>query len=63
MDAVAKRLKIPSSKIISNIDEYGNTSRAIVRVSVNFYFELLILCNRQAAVMLLTFLQFRKKVL
>ena len=26
MDAVAKRLKIPSEKILSNIAEYGNTS-------------------------------------
>lgn len=30
MDAVAKRLKIPQSKILSNIAEYGNTSAASI---------------------------------
>ncbi|MEO1669570.1 MAG: beta-ketoacyl-ACP synthase III [Cyanobacteria bacterium J06631_2] len=35
MDAVAKRLKIPSSKILSNIAEYGNTSAASIPLALN----------------------------
>ena len=35
MDAVAKRLKIPASKILSNIAEYGNTSAASIPLSLD----------------------------
>lgn len=35
MDAVAKRLKIPQSKILSNIAEYGNTSAASIPLALN----------------------------
>ena len=35
MDAVAKRLNIPSSKILSNIAEYGNTSAASIPLSLD----------------------------
>lgn len=35
MDAVAKRLKIPSSKILSNIAEYGNTSAASIPLALD----------------------------
>ena len=35
MDAVAKRLKIPPSKILSNIAEYGNTSAASIPLSLD----------------------------
>lgn len=35
MDAVAKRLKIPSEKILSNIAEYGNTSAASIPLSLD----------------------------
>ena len=35
MDAVAKRLQIPASKIISNIAEYGNTSAASIPLSLD----------------------------
>jgi 3-oxoacyl-[acyl-carrier-protein] synthase-3 len=30
MDAVAKRLKIPGEKVLSNLAEYGNTSAASI---------------------------------
>ena len=35
MDAVAKRLKIPADKILSNIAEYGNTSAASIPLSLD----------------------------
>ena len=35
MDAVAKRLKIPPSKILSNIAEYGNTSAASIPLALD----------------------------
>ena len=35
MDAVAKRLKIPASKILSNIAEYGNTSAASIPLALD----------------------------
>lgn len=35
MDAVAKRLKIPNEKILSNIAEYGNTSAASIPLSLD----------------------------
>lgn len=35
MDAVAKRLKIPAEKILSNIAEYGNTSAASIPLSLD----------------------------
>ena len=35
MDAVAKRLGIPSAKILSNIAEYGNTSAASIPLSLD----------------------------
>jgi len=35
MDAVAKRLKIPSEKILSNIAEYGNTSAASIPLALD----------------------------
>ena len=35
MDAVAKRLKILQSKILSNIAEYGNTSAASIPLSLD----------------------------
>ncbi len=35
MDAVAKRLKIPQSKILSNIEEYGNTSAASIPLALD----------------------------
>ena len=35
MDAVAKRLKIPQDKILSNIGEYGNTSAASIPLALN----------------------------
>ena len=34
MDAVAKRLKIPAEKILSNISEYGNTSAASIPLAL-----------------------------
>ncbi|MGV2828518.1 beta-ketoacyl-ACP synthase III [Myxosarcina sp. GI1(2024)] len=35
MDAVAKRLNIPQSKILSNISEYGNTSAASIPLALD----------------------------
>lgn len=35
LDAVAKRLKIPSEKLISNLDEYGNTSAASIPLALD----------------------------
>ena len=35
MDAVAKRLKIPSEKILSNVAEYGNTSAASIPLALD----------------------------
>jgi 3-oxoacyl-[acyl-carrier-protein] synthase III len=35
MDAVAKRLKLPSEKILSNISEYGNTSAASIPLALD----------------------------
>ncbi|GAB4545098.1 MAG: ketoacyl-ACP synthase III [Pleurocapsa sp.] len=35
MDAVAKRLKIPQHKILSNIGEYGNTSAASIPLALD----------------------------
>ncbi len=35
MDAVAKRLKIPQSKILTNIAEYGNTSAASIPLALD----------------------------
>ncbi|BAZ44177.1 3-oxoacyl-[acyl-carrier-protein] synthase III [Chondrocystis sp. NIES-4102] len=35
MDAVAKRLKIPTDKILSNIAEYGNTSAASIPLALD----------------------------
>ena len=35
MDAVAKRLKIPQSKVLSNIAEYGNTSAASIPLALD----------------------------
>jgi 3-oxoacyl-[acyl-carrier-protein] synthase-3 len=35
MDAVAKRLKIPADKILSNISEYGNTSAASIPLALD----------------------------
>ena len=35
MDAVAKRLKIPPAKILTNIAEYGNTSAASIPLSLD----------------------------
>jgi 3-oxoacyl-[acyl-carrier-protein] synthase-3 len=35
MDAVAKRLNIPQSKILSNIAEYGNTSAASIPLALD----------------------------
>lgn len=35
MDAVAKRLKIPTTKILSNIAEYGNTSAASIPLALD----------------------------
>ena len=35
MDAVAKRLKIPQHKILSNISEYGNTSAASIPLALD----------------------------
>ena len=35
MDAVAKRLQIPQSKILSNIAEYGNTSAASIPLALD----------------------------
>lgn len=35
MDAVAKRLKIPPAKILSNIAEYGNTSAASIPLALD----------------------------
>jgi 3-oxoacyl-[acyl-carrier-protein] synthase III len=35
MDAVAKRLKIPPNKILSNIAEYGNTSAASIPLALD----------------------------
>ena len=35
MDAVAKRLKLPSEKILSNIAEYGNTSAASIPLALD----------------------------
>lgn len=35
MDAVAKRLKIPAEKILSNIAEYGNTSAASIPLALD----------------------------
>ncbi len=35
MDAVAKRLKIPTEKILSNIAEYGNTSAASIPLALD----------------------------
>ena len=35
MDAVAKRLKIPQSKILSNIADYGNTSAASIPLALD----------------------------
>ncbi|MGD1919159.1 MAG: beta-ketoacyl-ACP synthase III [Pleurocapsa sp.] len=35
MDAVAKRLKIPQEKILSNIAEYGNTSAASIPLALD----------------------------
>ncbi|MDJ0728745.1 MAG: beta-ketoacyl-ACP synthase III [Crocosphaera sp.] len=35
IDAVAKRLKIPSHKVITNLDEYGNTSAASIPLALD----------------------------
>ena len=35
MDAVAKRLKIPTEKILSNVAEYGNTSAASIPLALD----------------------------
>jgi 3-oxoacyl-[acyl-carrier-protein] synthase III len=35
LDAVAKRLKLPSEKILSNIDRYGNTSAASIPLALD----------------------------
>ena len=35
MDAVAKRLKIPQAKVISNLTEYGNTSAASIPLALD----------------------------
>ncbi|MGK7929901.1 MAG: beta-ketoacyl-ACP synthase III [Microcystaceae cyanobacterium] len=35
MDAVASRLKIPSEKVISNLNEYGNTSAASIPLALD----------------------------
>jgi 3-oxoacyl-[acyl-carrier-protein] synthase III len=35
MDAVAKRLKLPSEKILSNISDYGNTSAASIPLALD----------------------------
>ena len=35
MDAVAKRLKIPSEKVVSNLAEYGNTSAASIPIALD----------------------------
>lgn len=35
MDAVAKRLKIPSEKVLSNIEKYGNTSAASIPLALD----------------------------
>ena len=35
MDAVATRLKIPSEKVIANLDEYGNTSAASIPLALD----------------------------
>ena len=35
MDAVAKRLKIPTEKVLSNIAEYGNTSAASIPLALD----------------------------
>lgn len=35
MDAVAQRLKIPASKVISNLAEYGNTSAASIPLALD----------------------------
>ena len=35
MDAVAKRLKLPSEKILSRISEYGNTSAASIPLTLD----------------------------
>lgn len=35
MDAVAKRLKLPSEKVISNLAKYGNTSAASIPIALN----------------------------
>ena len=35
MDAVAKRLKIPSEKVVSNLAQYGNTSAASIPIALD----------------------------
>ena len=35
IDAVAKRLNIPSNKVIANLDEYGNTSAASIPLALD----------------------------
>ncbi|GAB4244226.1 MAG: ketoacyl-ACP synthase III [Stanieria sp.] len=35
MDAVAKRLKLPSEKVLSNIEKYGNTSAASIPLALD----------------------------
>ncbi|MGF1480251.1 MAG: beta-ketoacyl-ACP synthase 3 [Cyanophyceae cyanobacterium] len=35
MDAVAKRLNIPAQKVISNLNEYGNTSAASIPIALD----------------------------
>jgi 3-oxoacyl-[acyl-carrier-protein] synthase III len=35
MDAVAERLKLPTSKVISNLSEYGNTSAASIPIALD----------------------------
>lgn len=35
MDAVAKRLKLPKAKILSNIADYGNTSAASIPLALD----------------------------
>jgi 3-oxoacyl-[acyl-carrier-protein] synthase-3 len=35
LDAVAKRLKIPKEKVLSNLDRHGNTSAASIPLALN----------------------------
>jgi 3-oxoacyl-[acyl-carrier-protein] synthase III len=35
MDAVADRIGLPTSKIVSNVAEYGNTSAASIPIALN----------------------------